>query len=85
MKNNNKQHKDIIKTKKPHHKVRNIRRKEIKKQKGGDTPIKESSESKTFLNSMKMTNSKDSKELEKAVEGTPYYPGPMPIPDCTIL
>lgn len=60
------------------------RKKKItKKQKGGN--VKESNESKNFVDSLKMTGTNDSKELEKKVEGTPYYPGPMPIPDCTIM
>lgn len=56
-----------------------------KNQSGGETLIKESDQSRTFLNSLKMTNTKDSKEFEKKAEGTPYYPGPMPIPDCVIM
>lgn len=64
-------------------KVKN--KKVIKKQKGGNVSVKESNESKNFLDSLKMTGTNDSKELEKKVEGTPFYPGPMPIPDCTIM
>ena len=60
-------------------------KKASKKQKGGYVEVKESNESRSFLNTLKMTNTNDSKELEKKAEGTPYYPGPMPIPDCTIM
>jgi hypothetical protein len=78
MKKNKNQFKDKLLTKKN----TNKKTTHTKKQKGGDI-IKESNQSRNFLNALKMTGT--SKELEKKVEGTPYYPGPMPIPDCTIM
>lgn len=75
-----------VKSKKNGNKKKGGKSKKVsKKQKGGNVEVKESDENRSFLNTLKMTNTNDSKELEKKAEGTPYYPGPMPIPDCTIM